>query len=443
MPVSQDAERSILGALLLNNNHFYDDLADLAEEDFSLDSNRKIFSVMYSILSGLEGEITHVDYVTVTEVLARRKQLGIVGGHAYVASLTENLPRRVSIAEYVSLVREKARLRRLIHICNGVMARAVDQVESAQKIAADLQDDLVEEAAEGAEDAVRISEVIPEVRRQIEAGRKIVEGKTAGLTWGLSGLDAITHGAQIGEMTVIAASAGGFKTAYAVQMVLANGREGVPCCMHSIEMRKDRMTRRFYPAMSDFLKTSHMREPRLMSKEHMMEMDKLSEEMAKLPIWIDDKAQDIRKLIARMRMMRRKHGIKLFAIDYFQLIHNDQTKTDIERYQKNAHLLRDAMKGDDMSDCHLVVLSQFAKNKGRGGKGRSGDDLYGGTALNHAAQNVIIITVESGKDKEPGQFLDAQLDIDKMRDGARAKHECMVDPDFLRFQYPIAQQSAF
>lgn len=444
MPASPDAERSILGNLLLNNEHFYDDCVDLRVDDFSLESNRKIYSAMNEILCGDMEDVHVVDLITLVEVLRKgRGGVEAVGGTAYIMSLMEGLPRRPSIEEYVSIVREKSRLRRLIRMVNRVHGRATNQDESYATIAADLQDQLVTEDAEGEGGAVHISQVIPEIRRQVEAGRKIAEGKTAGLTWGLEGLDKITYGAHMGEMTVAAGESGGFKSSFAVQMLLANGREGVPCCIHSIEMPEDKMVRRFFPAMSDFVKASHMRDPRLMNLDHMLEIEKLAQDMAKLPIWIDDTAQDIRKVIARMRMMRRKHKIKLFAIDYFQLIQNERTKTDIERYQQNAHLLRDVMK-TDLKDCHLLVLSQFAKSKGKGAKSqRSRDDIYGGTALHHAAQNVIIITVESGKDKEPGQFLDAQLDIDKMRDGARAKHECMVDPDFLRFQYPQAQQSAF
>jgi replicative DNA helicase len=446
MPASPEAERSLLGSILLRNEHFYDDCVELRVDDFSLDSHRKIYSAMNLILCGDLEDVHVVDLITLSEVL--RKQRGgveAIGGVAYLSSLTEGLPRRPSIAEYVSIVREKSKLRRLIHMANHVRRRAEGQDESYSTIAADLQDQLVIEDADTEGGAVRIGEVIPKVRAQVEAGRKIAEGKVAGLTWGLSKLDALTYGAHMGEMTVIAAAPGGFKTAFAAQMLLANGREGVPCCFHSIEMPEDKLTRRFFPAMGDFVKAEHMREPRLMNIEHMMELDRLSQELAKLPIWIDDTAQDIRKLLARMRMMRRKHKIKLFAIDYFQLIHNSQTKTDIERYQKNALMLRDAMK-NDLGDCHLLVLSQFSKNKGRGKSQRSGDDLYGGTALHHATQNMIIIAAESGKDKEPGQFLDAELDIDKMREGGRRKHSCQIDPDFLRFQYSVPydqQQSAF
>lgn len=446
MPSSIDAEKSILGSLLLSNEHFYDDCVDLRVDDFSLESHRRIYGAMNEILCGDMEDVHVVDIITLVEVLRKgRGGIDAIGGTGYILSLTEGLPRRPSILEYVTIVREKSRLRRLIHLSHRIRGRAFSQSETYSTIAADVQDQLVTESAEAEDDeAVSIGSVIPQVRAQVEAGRKIVEGKTAGLTWGLEKFDALTHGAHDGEMTVLAGESGGFKTAFLVQMFLANGREGVPSCLHSIEMRRDKVTRRFFPAMSDFVKSTHMRDPRLMNLDHLKEMDRLSAEMAKLPIWIDDKAQDIRKVIARMRMMRRKKKIKLFGLDYFQLISNSRAKTDIERYQANAMMLRDTMK-NDLGDCHLVVLSQFSKNKGRGAKStRSRDDLYGGTALHHAAQNVIIITVESGKDKDPGEYLKAELDIDKMREGGKRLHECQVDPDFLRFQYPDPHnQSAF
>src|ERR1700730_3524119 len=126
MPASPDAERSILGAILLENAHYHEAAEKkLTADDFSLDSHRRIFGRMDELI----GAGRHVDLVTLVEELARRKEVESVGGVAYIASLTEGLPRRISIEEYVRIVKDKSLLRQLIHVCNQAITQAVDKTE--------------------------------------------------------------------------------------------------------------------------------------------------------------------------------------------------------------------------------------------------------------------------------------------------------------------------
>src|SRR6202008_1772199 len=127
LPASIDAERSILGAILLEN-HSYNEAAErIGAEDFALDSHRRIFSRMAELIDAGRA----VDIVTLAEELAKRKEVEAVGGVAYLASLTEGLPRRLSIEEYVRIVKDKSLLRQLINICSTAITRAADQGEEA------------------------------------------------------------------------------------------------------------------------------------------------------------------------------------------------------------------------------------------------------------------------------------------------------------------------
>ena len=323
LPAALDAERTLIGAVLLDNEVFFDDFADLAAEDFFLQAHRHVFQCINEILFGLVEGVTKVDIVTLSETLSKRKQLESVGGVAWLASLTEGLPRKLSCTEYARIVKDKAKLRSLISICSTTITRCADMSEDAAKIREDIQEQLIEEDAEGDGKAVKVGEVIPKIREQIEKDRKIVSERTAlELTWGLSGLDEATKGAFGGEFTVVAGDAGSGKTPFGVQMTLANAREGIPCAWFSIEMPKERLARRFYPAMGDTITANHMRDPRLINEHtHIPEIERLSAELRGLPIWIDDTSPlTINKLIARIRMMRRKMGIRLFIVDYLQLI---------------------------------------------------------------------------------------------------------------------------
>src|SRR4051794_19317274 len=120
LPANNDAEIVILGAVLLDNAAFYEAAGKLTADDFSLDSHRRIFLRMSELLSNDRA----VDIVTLAEELNRHKEIGAVGGVAYLASLTEGLPRKPEIAEYIRIVKDKAALRRLMVVCSQAIARA-------------------------------------------------------------------------------------------------------------------------------------------------------------------------------------------------------------------------------------------------------------------------------------------------------------------------------
>ncbi|MGH9588522.1 MAG: replicative DNA helicase, partial [Acidobacteriaceae bacterium] len=145
LPASVDAERSILGAILLDNYAFNEAAEKLRAEDFALDSHQRIFARMAELIDAGHA----VDIVTLSEELARRKEVEAVGGVAYIASLTEGLPRRLSIEEYVRIVKDKSLLRQLIRICSDSITRASDQSEEALEVLNAAESSLLEVSEKG------------------------------------------------------------------------------------------------------------------------------------------------------------------------------------------------------------------------------------------------------------------------------------------------------
>lgn len=438
LPCDTRAEGVILGAILLNNENFFDDSVDLNANDFCLDSNQRIYSAMNDILFGMIKGVTVVDIVTLSNELSRRKEIRKVGGVSYLASLTEGLPLRPEIAEYVRIVKDKARLRRLMRIFSAGLAMAQDQSQSAGNIAAAIQEHLTEEGAEGPDSAVSIGDVTPSVEFRVKTKRIVSTEKTAlEMTWGLSGLDTFTRGAFGGELTIISGESGGGKTMFAVQMTLANAREGIPCAWMSLEMPKEKIVSRYYPLISETITAQHMRDPRLMNLHtHVPEMEKISKELIKLPIMIDDTSpMRIDRMIARMKMLRRKHGTRLFVIDYLQLLEGLPGRNEVEQFKKTVFMLRDFPKSEP--DCHLAVLSQYSQSDGFvKKKRRSKRDLYGGSVIHHAAQNVLMIAIEDADEKEDNELLDVEFTFAKQRDGKVGKVKCMLDRDHHHYTYP-------
>jgi len=145
LPANIDAEKTILGAILLDNAAHSEAAEKLEADDFSLDSHRRIYLRMSELIDAQRA----VDIVTLANELARYKEVEAVGGVAYLASLTEGLPRRPVIEEYIRIVKDKSLLRKLMLICSSAIARAADQSEDAIGVLDVTESQLLEVSEKG------------------------------------------------------------------------------------------------------------------------------------------------------------------------------------------------------------------------------------------------------------------------------------------------------
>jgi replicative DNA helicase len=131
LPHNAHSERVILGALVMYEAHQWEDAKALREYDFYLDTHKRIFAAIWGELIANRP----VDIVLLCDLLERKKELDMVGGPGYIASLTEGIPRNLDLMGHIKMVREKARLRRLLEIFHAATTQAYDQVPSAEIVA--------------------------------------------------------------------------------------------------------------------------------------------------------------------------------------------------------------------------------------------------------------------------------------------------------------------
>ena len=419
---------------MLDNDVYYDQIDDLVADDFSLDSHKRIFRCMSDILMGAVKGVSSVDLVTLAAELGDRREIPSVGGVAYLSDLTSGLPRKPVVKEYVRIVREKAKLRHLMALGKELYTIAEDQVETPEWTLDWLQDRINAVAAEEQEEAVKVGDVCWTVEGSILKKRDAPMSQIAlDLTWGVNELDKFTKGLFGGEFTVLSAESGGGKTSLMWQIVVANAMAGVPCAVFSMEMSKEKLVQRLYPLLSEVVTANHIRDPRLMNlHNHVPEMKKMSALISKLPIWIDDTSPlSFNKFKARAKKLRRKHGVRLVAVDYLQLF-EAPGKTSVEKIEAISFGLRDFAKAE--KDMALIVLSQYSKAQGFMKKSRrTKSDLMGGSSIHHAAQNVVLVTVENPEKRDKNDLLDVEIMIDKQRDGAVGRVTCCYDRDRLKF----------
>jgi replicative DNA helicase len=153
MPASPEAEKAILGAIILENDLAVDAMVKLPESHFYLDTHRKI----YRAVCDLSDTGKPIDVYAIAEELSRRKELESVGGVAYLSTLTDGVPRRSSIDFYIRSVRDKAILRSIVHAGTGAVTRAVDASDPADEILGDLEAQLLELRAQNVRSAVKFT----------------------------------------------------------------------------------------------------------------------------------------------------------------------------------------------------------------------------------------------------------------------------------------------
>jgi replicative DNA helicase len=317
LPASIDAERSILGAVLLEN-HCYNEAAErIKPEDFALDSHQRIFARMGELIDSGRA----VDLVTLTEELARRKEVESIGGVAYLASLTEGLPRRLSIEEYVRIVKDKSLLRQLIGICSSAITRAADQSDDALDVLNAAESALLGVTESGITNGFAgIPEIVRNSFGTIDELYK--QGKeVTGLATHFTEFDRMTSGLQPSELTIIAARPSMGKTAWAIniaQNAAVYGDKVV--AVFSLEMSKESLLRRMLASQA--LVDSQKIQKGFLLKEDREKLAVALEALTEAKIFIDDTpAISLSEMRAKARRLRQiQGGLDLIVIDYLQLM---------------------------------------------------------------------------------------------------------------------------
>src|SRR5690242_10309834 len=236
LPQNLDAERSVLGAILLDNHALNAAIEKLKPEDFFADSHRRIFSQMIQLGEAQQA----IDLVTLTDQLRRKGELDACGGPGYVAQLVDGVPRVSNLEHYARIIKEKSLLRSLIYATHTIQQTALDAEEDADA----LLDRAESSIFQIAEDRIRtglvsMKDVVQDNMERLE--RVITEGKrVTGLATHYAQLDSLTSGLQPSELIILAARPSVGKTALALNIAEnAALHQNSPVAIFSLEMSKE------------------------------------------------------------------------------------------------------------------------------------------------------------------------------------------------------------
>jgi replicative DNA helicase len=421
-PASIDAERAVLGAMLLDGFAITQaGSIGLKADHFSLDSHRRI----YSAICELTERNVAVDLVTLANELSRKKELEAVGDDPYLFSLTEGLPVRSNIEHHVQIIKDKALLRSLINAANGAIAAAADDSEPAQDILNSLEGQLFELAGghfnTGFSD---VSEIVKSSFGSIDALYERGKAVT-GLETHFVDLDALTSGFQKSDLIIIAARPSMGKTAFAMNIAEnAATRNKSVCAIFSLEMSKESLLLRMLCSYARV--DSHKLRTGFLGREDFGKLQDALSDLADSPLYIDDTPSiTVSEMRAKCRRLQHQLGrLDLVVVDYLQLMSGTPAAAGGRKYENRTQEVSAISRGLKMlakeMKVPVVALSQLS----RAPESRTGDhtpqlsDLRESGSIEQDADVVMFLYRPEYYDRDnPDLHGKAKLVVAKQRNG--------------------------
>jgi replicative DNA helicase len=387
LPHNLEAERSILGAVLLDNHALNAAIEKLRGDDFFLPQHRKIFERMVQLGEKQQA----IDTITLMEDLTRRGELESAGGLAYLSQLADGLPRVTNVEHYARIVKEKAVLRNLIFSASAIQEQALAAgddadviLDRAEAAIFQLAEDRVRAGLIGVKELVR--ENFERLERIFSEGRRIT-----GLATGYTDLDNQTAGLQPSELIILAARPSMGKTALALNIaenVALRHRE--PVAIFSLEMSKESLLLRMLA--SEARVDAHKFRTGHMNRDDWGKITGALSNLGEAPLWIDDSASStVLEMGAKARRLKRDRGLSLMIVDYLQLIVPTHTGRGTNRQEEVSSISR-ALKGMAKElKVPIVVLSQLTRAPEREERKPQLADLRESGAIEQDADVVLFI----------------------------------------------------
>ncbi|HOJ52383.1 MAG TPA: replicative DNA helicase [Syntrophales bacterium] len=413
-PQNMEAEQSVLGGILLDNQALNAAQEILSDSDFYSDAHKKIFRAMQDLAD--RGE--PVDLITLSDHLRDKKQLDQVGGAAYLASLVDSVPSAANISYYAKIVREKAILRSLISSATDILTKSYEQASEVD----DILDEAEHAIFEISQNKIRrsfypLKEIIKDSFRTIE---RLYESKEliTGVPTGFDKFDELTSGLQRSDLIIIAGRPSMGKTAFALNIARhAAVESNIPVAIFSLEMSKEQIAMRL---LSSTAKVDSQR----IRKGFLGEMDwpKLTNAaglLSEAPLFIDDTpALTVLEMKAKSRRLKAEHGLGLIIIDYLQLMRGTAYRES--REQEISEISRSLKALAKELNVPVIALSQLnRKVEDRTNRRPQMADLRESGAIEQDADVIVFIyrdEVYNKSEDNPKKGI-AEIIIAKQRNG--------------------------
>lgn len=433
LPHNLEAERSVLGAILLHNDAFNLAAEVIDSQDFFRDAHRRIFEKMVKLVE--RGDA--IDLVTLKEELGRAGELDEIGGPAYITALVDGVPRSTNVEHYARIIKEKATLRNLIFSANKILATAYEGGEDA-----DLILDQAEHAIFAiADDKVRdgfvslrdLAQASLETIEKLHAHKELITGVPTGFT----DLDEMTSGLQPSDLIIIAARPSMGKTSLALNMAQHVGtKTDMTVGLFSLEMSKEQLFLRLLTSEARI--DAHRLRGGFLGERDWGRLSQAIGTLSEARIFIDDSPSiGVLEMRAKCRRLKAEHNLHLVVVDYIQLM---QGRGRFENRTLELASISRSMKGLAKElNVPVVVLSQLSRApESRSDHRPQLSDLRESGALEQDADVVVFIYREDlyGDRNQPAGDAQgvAEIIIGKQRNGPTGIVKLAFIREYTRFE---------
>jgi replicative DNA helicase len=424
-PHSLEAERAVLGAILLERESLPKAIELLKPSDFYKEGHRKIFDAMVGLFERTEP----VDLLTVSEELRRRDEIDEVGGPALLAGLVEEAATAAHLLSYGGIVREKD----LIRIATEIIGQSYEAREDVDKLLDDAERlifQISERRMQGSAFPVRaiLKDTFEHIERLYDRKEHIT-----GLATGFDDLDRMTSGFQPSDFIIIAGRPSMGKTAFALNIAKHAGVEDHKrVLVLSLEMSKEQLVQRLLCAEARV--DSHKVRTGYLDPRDWTRMTNAAGRLAEAPIYIDDSpALSVLEARAKARRMKAEHGLDLIVIDYLQLMRGRNPEN---RQQEISEISRSLKALAKELVVPVVALSQLSRAvEARQSKEPQLSDLRESGALEQDADVILFLyrPERYGIQSEDGDRV-ADIIVGKQRNGPTGKVQVTFIPEFASFE---------
>ena len=433
-PHSIEAERAVLGAILLNKDAFDTVSSIVKAEDFYSDNHRVIYEALVSIV----GKNQRADYVLLSEELKKSQKLEAVGGILYLTNLTTDIVDAYNVEDHAKIVRDKAHLRKLIHVANAVESMAYREEEETEDIVNRAEQMVLDVSGttKGESSFSVMRDVVYETIDRINELQRH-KGILTGVSTGFKDLDNLTSGLQKSDLILVAARPSMGKTAFTLniaQNVAMKSKKNV--AFFSLEMSKTQLVARVLAAVAG-INSGRIRNGQLSQEDWGKAINALND-LADAPLYIDDTSGLTPQLMKKkLRRLIQEHGeLGLVVVDYIQLMENGGKKIADNRQQEVSAISRQLKIMAREFNVPLIALSQLSRGvESRADKTPMLSDLRESGSLEQDADIVAFLNRENYQDTEDtSDGVETQVIIRKHRNGELGIVKLWFEGAYTRFR---------
>jgi len=434
LPHNLEAERCVLGAILLHNDAYVQVAGWLTANEFFRDAHRRLFESMARLLEHPQGS---VDLVTLREDLGRRGDMDNVGGPAYIATLVDGIPRSMNIKRYAGIVKEQALLRAMIHASNKLLTDAYAGEDPAQELLLRADRTFLDlQQGQLGSNMLNLTTRVPALLDELEY-RLAHRGELRGVDTGFASINDQTSGWMPGDVIVLAARPSMGKTAFILNSAVAAARtkrrDGTPrhIGLFSLEMAREQLELRMLAAQASVPLSSIL--DGYCTDDQYGRLTNAMGELAEMNIHIDDTAgRTVEEIRAECRRLQVDHGLDLVIVDYVQLIpgsNPQQSKRGSNRNEEMTHISRATKSIARHLRVPLLLLSQLNRaSASRSDKRPELSDLRESGALEQDADIVAFLHRKTHRQSGVTNFI-----LEKQRNGPTGTVNLTFDRDIQLF----------